>query len=243
MRDLLRGFVELIAPLACARCGRGLACAATLCAACDGALPRLRRSACLRCQEAPGQGPRGLCCACAARPSPLDACLAAAAYGGEVEAWVRRFKYPRPGLSGLDAAPRAVLERLVVEASRLDPGPAPDAIVPIPLHPRRLRQRGFNPALVLSGALARHSGAALAPALLARVRDTPSQTGLDRRERRRNVRDAFQVSRPQGVPRHLWLVDDVVTTGSTLAEAARALRRCGARRVVGICAARTRGAD
>ncbi len=243
MRKLLLGLVDLLAPPACARCGRAIPATAVWCAACDAALPRLPRHACLRCQEAHGRGADGLCAGCAARPSALDACLAAAAYGEEVEAWVRRFKYPRPGLSGLEPSPRAVMERLVVEASRLDPGPAPAAIVPIPLHRRRLRRRGFNPALVLSRALARHCGAHIELTLLRRLRDTPSQTGLDRRERRRNVRGAFQVHRPERVPGRLWLVDDVVTTGSTLAEAARALRRCGARRVVGICAARTPAPD
>jgi len=69
------------------------------------------------------------------------------------------------------------------------------------------------------------------------VRDTPSQTGLDRRARRRNVRGAF-APRRQVAPL-VWLVDDVVTTGSTLAEAARALRRAGATHVVGVCAAYT----
>ncbi len=72
---------------------------------------------------------------------------------------------------------------------------------------------------------------------LRRLRDTPSQTGLDRRERRRNVAGAFRCRRR--VARVVWLVDDVVTTGATLSECARVLRRSGARRVVGLCAART----
>jgi predicted amidophosphoribosyltransferase len=79
------------------------------------------------------------------------------------------------------------------------------------------------------------------PRLLARLRDTPSQTGLSRRARRRNVRGAFRALGP--APARVWLVDDVVTTGATLWEAARVLRRAGAREVVALCAARTPAPD
>ncbi len=126
---------------------------------------------------------------------------------------------------------------LCLEAGARAPAPAPDLVVPVPLHPRRLRERGFNPATLLARALARERRVRLDPVALRRVRDTPSQTRLDRRARRRNVRGAF-VARAR-VPPRVWLVDDVVTTGSTLGEAARALRRAGARSVVGVCAART----
>jgi ComF family protein len=109
----------------------------------------------------------------------------------------------------------------------------------VPLHPRRLRARGFNPAAVLARTVAREAGAPFAAGLLVRLRDTPSQTGLDRRARRANVRGAFALRGADRPPETVWLVDDVVTTGSTLEECARALRRAGARRVVAICAART----
>ncbi len=109
--------------------------------------------------------------------------------------------------------------------------------MPVANHPRRLRARGFNPASELARAIARPIGARLAVGALERVRDTPTQTGLDRAARRRNVRGAFRARAP--LPARIWLVDDVVTTGSTLAEAARALRRAGARTVIGLCAART----
>jgi ComF family protein len=115
------------------------------------------------------------------------------------------------------------------------PGPAPDLVAPVPLHPRRLRERGFSPAALLARALAREARVPVAPTLLARVRDTRSQTELSRAERRRNVAGAF-VPRT-AAPARVWLVDDVVTTGSTLAEAARALRRAGAREIVGVCLA------
>ena len=105
------------------------------------------------------------------------------------------------------------------------------------MHPRRLRGRGFNPAAVAARHAARALSLELRSTALQRVRDTPSQTGLGRRERRRNVRGAFRAR--GAVPERIWLVDDVVTTGATLEEAARALRRAGARQVVALCVART----
>jgi ComF family protein len=159
------------------------------------------------------------------------------AFTGEVEIWIHRFKYPRPGIAGLDPASLAVARGLIREAAALAPGASPELVIPVPLHPRRLRARGFNPAAVLARSLARELRAPFDPVALRRVRDTPSQTGLDRHQRRHNVRGAFSArARP---PARVWLVDDVVTTGSTLFEAARILRRVGARTVVGVCAART----
>ena len=203
--------------------------------------------ACPACEGAPGAGAGGICRACLgsltsapaalAPPRGLDALVAGAEFRMPVEGWIRRFKYPRPGLAGLDPKAEAIVRALAREAAARAPGPPPDLVVPIPLHPRRLRARGFNPACELARAIARPARLRLAPGALARLRDTPSQTGLERAARRRNVRGAFRARGP--VPPRIWLVDDVVTTGSTLAEAARALRRAGARRVVGVCAART----
>jgi ComF family protein len=217
VRELLRGLLDLLAPPVCAGCRTLLEGEAVLCRACDRALPRLEGAPLV--------------------PAPLAGCAAAVEFRGAVEPWIHRFKYPRPGLMGLDAAPQAVARMLILEAAARLPPPAPQLVVPVPLHPRRLRARGFNPAGLLAHALARERGVRCDPVALRRVRDTASQTGLDRRSRRRNVRGAFAPQR-RVAPR-VWLVDDVVTTGSTLAEAARALRSAGAKHVVGVCAAHT----
>ena len=208
-----------------------------LCVRCDARLPRLAANGCPHCQR-PGTG-GAACAACSGRVTPLAACFAAAAYEGDALEWIRRFKYPRRGWRGLDPAPLGVVRQLVIEIARAAPGPSPASIVPVPLHPRRLRERGFNPAALLARCVSRERGGRFDASLLERLRDTPSQTGLDRRARRANVRGAFRVRaglRPASV---VWLVDDVVTTGSTLVECARALRRAGAHHVVAICIART----
>jgi ComF family protein len=214
-----RAVLELILPGACARCGAAVSGEA-LCTRCRVELLRL--------------APRFETSA----PPPLESWGAAVSFEGEAAQWLRRFKYPEPGLFGLDPAAEVVAAALVGEAGRRVPGPAPDLIVPVPLHPARLRERGFNPAATLAAALGRDRGLPVDPAVLARVRNTPSQTRLPRAQRAENVSGAFRARR-LGLPGRIWLVDDVVTTGSTLREAARTLRRAGARRIVAVCAART----
>ncbi|MFP6608528.1 MAG: phosphoribosyltransferase family protein [Myxococcota bacterium] len=167
----------------------------------------------------------------------LDACLAAVAYAGEVREWIQRFKYPRTGFSNLDPIPIGILQGLIVEAAQRAPGPPPELVVPVPLHAGRLRTRGFNPAALLTRSVAKATASRSAPRALRRIRSTPSQTGLDRAARRRNVAGAFICSLQP--PRTVWLVDDIVTTGATLSECARSLRHHGARRIVAVCVART----
>jgi ComF family protein len=218
MRHLLSDLLEFFLPGACAGCAAALPRDAVLCDVCDARLPRL----------IPPRDPRP--------PAPLTDSLAGAAYAGDFESWIRRFKDPRPGLTGFDPGAEAVAFALIREAAAgLDH--APDHVVPVPQHPRRLRARGFHPAGLLAREVARSLDAPLARGALLRVRDTPSQRGLGRAARRANVRNAFRAS--GALAGCVVLVDDVTTTGSTLAAAARALRRAGARRVVGVCAART----
>jgi predicted amidophosphoribosyltransferase len=188
MRELLRGLLDLALPARCARCGVLPDGIAPLCRPCLGRLTRLPRGCCPLCQTRPAAAPALPCAACSQASGPLFACVAAFLFEGDVERWVRRFKYPRGGLAGLDAPARGVVRWLAAEAGALAPGEAPQRIVPVPLHPRVLRHRGFNPAAVLARAVARARGVRVVPGALLRTRDTPSQTGLDRPGRRRNVR-------------------------------------------------------
>jgi ComF family protein len=238
MRALARDLVDLCFPPRCAGCRRRVARDTVLCAPCDRELPRIARRACALCQERTAAG-GAFCTACAEPRAPLDACCAAAWFEGGAAAWVKRWKYAAPGLAGLDPGAEAVVRALVREAIARMPGGAPDAIAPVPLHPARIRARGFAPALLVAALASRELGVPLAHRLLERTRDTPSQTGLDRPGRRRNVEGAFALTRGARVPATLWLADDVVTTGATLGESARVLRAAGARRVAALCLART----
>lgn len=230
--------MDLLLPRACARCGGAAPGEDALCAACAGAVPRLPLDACWLCQAAlAASGPR--CAACRRQRSPLLQIAAEAAFEGDVADWVHRFKYPARGLAGLDPRPAAALAALACDAAWRLVAATPTCLVPVPIHATRRRVRGFHPAAELARAI----GAALHVPVAARglvaVRPTVSQTGLDRPARRRNVSGAFAVGAlpPRGAC--VALVDDVVTTGATLAECARVLRRAGARRVVAVCAART----
>jgi ComF family protein len=207
-----RAALELLVPPVCVGCGRTVR-ALPLCGAC-------------RLPEAGPLGPA---------PAPLAGWCAATLHEGAGAEWVRRFKYPARGLAGLDTAAEAVALASIRALAASVPGGAPARVVPVPLHPRRLRERGFSPAGLLARALAREAHVPFAPSLLARAVDTRSQTELSRGERRANVAGAFAARGP--APARLWLVDDVVTTGSTLAEAARALRGAGAREIVAVCLA------
>lgn len=217
-RRFARALLELLLPAACACCGRGGVGAAALCTRCRGQL--------LPEREAPHP------------PPPLTQWAAGTDYEAAGRLWIRRFKYPLPSGGGIDPAAEAVCRELVLRAAGRLQGPLanPDWIVPVPLHPLRQQERGFNPAARLARTLARAQPAPLCADALLRRRVTPSQTGLSRAGRRRNVAGAFAMRRPLGG--RIWLVDDVVTTGSTLAEAARTLRAGGAQAVAGICAAR-----
>jgi predicted amidophosphoribosyltransferase len=182
-------------------------------------------------------------------PGLIEAGAAAAWYGGVVEVWLRRFKYPGRGIFALRSGPAAVAAELIEVALRgldaIAPGcfEALDAVVAVPSAIQRVRERGFHPA----GNLARVAAASLQRPLvwdaLRMTAPRPSQTGLSRAARRRNVAGAFEAAPARVDGAALLLVDDVVTTGATLESVAGALRRGGAEQVWAVCAARAGRVD
>ncbi len=239
LRETLRDLLALLAPGSCALCR--VRVESPLCAACEEGLPWLDQAE--RCGLCGGglasaSGAARACARCAQTRSPLDACTAAVALEEPVLGWIHAFKYPGPQTLRADTEPGVVLRELACAAARRAPGPRPDLVVPIPLHPRRLRTRGFNQSAVLARAIARSLGLRLDCGALTRTRYTPPQTGLGRTARRRNVDGAFACASRGALPARVWLVDDVTTTGATLESAARVLRAAGAAHVSGVCVAR-----
>ncbi len=221
--------VDLLFPPRCQVCGR--AGAFPVCEGCWLDFPRIERPVCQVCGR-PLRGPRELvfvCVPCRRRRNRLRV-RAFGRYEGRLREAVHALKY-RGRLALAGPLGRALAELLVTDPLLK----TPDLLVPVPLHPRREAQRGFNQAEELAREVGRYLNTP-ARRVLARVRDTPSQTELDEDERRRNVRGAFVVREPvRGL--RLVLVDDVVTTGSTLAECAAVLQAAGAAEVVGVALA------
>ncbi|MDR6989965.1 ComF family protein [Luteimonas sp. 3794] len=164
-----------------------------------------------------------LCGACLRRPPPLDAVIAAFDYGFPVDRLLPRFKFHR------DLAAGALLGDCLARATST--ATRPDALIPVPLHVARLRERGYDQALELARILARRHALPLRGDLLHRVRATAPQSRLDAKARRRNLRHAFAVHGLSATTAHVVLVDDVMTTGATLHAAAHVLRRAGVARV------------
>src|SRR5262245_16356285 len=197
-----------------------------VCAACAADLPQIVE-ACPRCA---GPSPGGAVCGvCTTRPPEFDATVAPWRYEFPVDRLVLALKFGGR-LALAEAFGAALADRVA--------GRRIDALVPMPLGPARLVERGFNQALEIARHLARATGLALARELARRVRDTTPQTDLPHDARAANVRGAFECG--LGVAGcALAVVDDVMTTGASLEELARTLKRAGAERVENWVVART----
>jgi ComF family protein len=201
--------------------------AGCICCACLAAMSPPPLPVCPRCGVPMRLDPP--CPACVAHPPAFAAARAAALYlpaaGGlnPLADAVHKLKYGRR---------RPVADALAALLATRYPFADDALLVPVPLHPSRLRARGFNQAHLLARGIARRRGLALAPRVLRRARPTRQQPGLSAAERRRNLADAFTVRRSaQLAGRAVVLVDDVLTTGATADACARALRDAGAVRV------------
>lgn len=213
--------LAVLLPPRCLLCGARGARGDDLCAGCLGDLAA-NQPACPSC-ALPLATPAPACGECLRRPPPFSAAWAAFRYQHPLDLLESRFKFHHDLAAG-----RVLANAMAMRAREAAPA-APALLVPVPLHPRRLRERGYNQALELARPLAAALGIPLRRDVLARVRDTPAQTGLDAAARRRNLRGAFVAI--DGLPDHVALLDDVMTTGATLRECARVLRRAGVVRV------------
>jgi ComF family protein len=239
VRSEVAGLLDLLLPPACLLCGDEILPAPLpFCSRCRSGIPPLVSPRCPRCALpfATEGGADHLCEGCSRRSPPFAWVTAAGLYGGTLRQAIRRFKFD--GSFVLDR-PLAALLRGALEEER--PGFHPDLIVPVPLHPGRLRERTFNQALLLAVRLGRNWSVPVPRRLLIRPRSTPPQQGLTADERRRNLRGAFAVrGRLEGA--RVLLVDDVLTTGATAGECCRVLLAGGAAEVaVAVLARAVRG--
>jgi ComF family protein len=226
VQTALEVFASLLYPPACVQCEAPLAAGEYLCATCAALAERVQAPFCATCSEPfSGEIDSAFSCPnCRQRHFAFECAVSAYRSRGLVRDLILRFKYGRQYYLrrqlGLWLA--AGLEDERIRRRRAD------AIVPVPLHPRRQRARGFNQAAALCPLLGAAAGLPTWPALR-RLRFTETQTHFSRAERLRNLRHAFvAVPRWPVVGAHLLLVDDVFTTGATVNECARVLRQAGA---------------
>lgn len=115
--------------------------------------------------------------------------------------------------------------------------PKPQLLIPVPLHPKRYRERGFNQAIEISRHLSSNLNIPLAMNLCVRHRITPPQTSLGKKERKTNLRNAFRLAAPIATD-HVAIIDDIVTTGATVTELTKTLKKAGVKRTEIWCIAR-----
>ncbi len=206
-------------PAPCAICGLATSQNNGLCAACEGGMRQDSAPKCPVC-ALPTTVAGQPCLDCHQTPPPFDATVAGLGFEPGVRHLIHALKYRHD---------TAVLEALCapLRAQLCATDFAPDAVLlPMPLHPTRLRDRGFNQAALIATALARHTGLRVMPDLVRRTRSDPPQVTQTAAERRRALRAAFEAVPP--VPQRVIVVDDVMTTGSSAAAVARVLKAAGA---------------
>ena len=203
--------------------------------------PAYDGATCPRCGAFEGAAPGMLpfpCGLCAAAPPPFDAARSLFPYAGDVRTAIIATKYagrPYP----VDVVALRIHETLIERWMDLFPDGAPPTVVPVPAHPWKYFQRGFNLPALIASRLSRRSGLPFDPLALSRTRGQVPQARLPGNLRHENVAGAFRVPGSRKVPSTILLLDDVYTSGATAEACARALKYAGADSIVVVTVART----
>ena len=225
--NISANFVRMLPAQPCLLCGApsqsGLCCAA-----CDAELPRLTGKHCPICALPTPAG--DVCGECLKQPPAFDHTVAAFSYNFPLNKLIQSLKF-RDHLILVNYLADAVVKRVST---------MPDCLVALPLHPLRLRERGFNQSMLLARRISRRLDIPLLAHACERVRNTPPQSSLPWKERDKNMRQAFTCKPDADVRgKHVAIVDDVMTTGASIGELAHALKLAGAREVSAWVVART----
>jgi ComF family protein len=241
LRSAFDALASLLFPAPCRICGDVLASASLLpiCENCLASLPPLRGPCCTLCgrpfaSEVATDAATPLCFACRRGVYAFDHARSYGNYNDEMARAISLLKYEKVTRLGNWFAAR-LEERVRAEPEIF----AADVVVPVPLHPLRRRERGYNQAELIARPLARKLGLPLRAYLLVRTKPRPPRLLLSRRERWESVRGAYEMRRGAQVDNlRVLLIDDVCTTGATLDSCARALKQAGAKSVAGLTVAR-----
>lgn len=211
-------------PHACVLCGRATGTERELCCACERDLP-WNRDACRQCAAPLAEaGASQLCGQCLRQPPVWQSAASPLRYAWPLDQLIKQFKFHA------DLATGSLLGHLLATFLAAVGGVPPDYLIPVPLHPARLRARGFNQALELAHPVSRRLRIPLGLGVCRRIRPTEVQSRLDAAARRRNLQGAFEVIHPvSGL--NLAILDDVVTTGATVSALAQTLLAADAARV------------
>ena len=221
---VLRRLLDVVYTPVCVLCAAPGVPGRDLCAACAAELPQVEH-VCKRCGR-PLPPSAGMACGrCLRRPPPYADVFAPFRYAEPVDRLIAEFKF-RGKLTHA-----ALFGDLLIEAAKASGRSPPELLLPVPLHRSRLRERGYNQALELARPLARHWGVRVDAFALSRVRPTAAQMQLPAKQRLKNVRGAFALREGARLAESVAVVDDVMTTGATVSEIAKLLRRAGVKRV------------
>jgi ComF family protein len=236
LTNLGREALRIVLPSWCIVCAKDLPWrdrVASCCESCWRALPRIEGARCRSCaRELPaGAHAETICLGCRESPIPVGWADAWGHYEGGLERVLHAFKFERHDF--LDVPLAALLEERLRERGDL----GFDALVPVPMSPRKERRRGYNQAGLLARALGPRIGVDCAPPLLERHSERATQSSLPKRDRAANVRGAFRAS-ALARGRSILIVDDICTTGETLRACAAALQSRGAARVCALSVAK-----
>lgn len=231
-QDCCSRLVQALLPQCCALCGEAGDNNAPVCSACHTRLRALPTQCCPTCADFSASAT--VCGHCLTTPPAYAGVVSAFLYAEPIDQLVHDLKYGHQlriaRWFGIELVSR-LLERPEVWRTI-------DVIVPLPLHPARMKTRGFNQSLEIARPLARALNKPLLATIAWRNRDTPPQATLSRQDRQHNMRNAFECQRDL-TGKTILIIDDVLTTGSSVDELARVLRLHGAAQVFVACAART----
>ncbi len=216
---------NLLFPGFCLVCGKKAAGGRDLCPRCAAGLAH-NHNPCRSCAlPLPETSQPGTCCGeCQTHQRPYDKVTAPYLYAGEIRHLHQAFKFHRKLSAG------RLLAELLCDTIGASDTARPELLIPVPLHPARVRQRGFNQAMEIARIASGRLGIPVDQFCIRRCKATAPQSGLTKRERIANIRGAFVLERPVQAA-HVAIIDDVMTTGMTIEQVARVLRQHGVRRI------------
>jgi ComF family protein len=221
---MFNSFLNILFPESCPVCNRKSDDhrTAPICSSCWETVIPYTGAACRRCGKPLVSNESSICGACHKNGPYFDGAQSFGLHEGALQKAISLFKFHRIKRLSIPLSEKLSMMKL----------PHVEMVLPVPLHKKRLREREFNQSALLAGEIARRSDIVLMLNTLIRKKNTLPQVGLSAKERRKNIRNAFEVTDPQAVKgRRLMLVDDVFTTGATAQECSKVLKKAGAKEV------------